>query len=90
MELCDAAANYFKHSDEWTFVKDESTEEMKWLQDKSSERTISKLYAAGIDEKEFYPCLKAATLLVGDNKKGLDALLNIIKNWRQNHIDTVA
>lgn len=90
MELCDATANYFKHSDEWTFVEDESTKETRWLQDKFSKKTIPTLYAAGIDEKDSYACLKAATLLVGDNRQGLDVFLNMIKTWRQNHINTVA
>jgi hypothetical protein len=71
LQLIDATANYFKHHDEGP----------NWSVRGRSQKTLSILRAAGIDE--FCPCLKAANLLCPGDVPNLGQLLSIIKNWRK-------
>lgn len=71
LQLIDAIANYFKHHDEGS----------NWSVKGRSQKTLTILRAAGIDE--FYPCLKAADLLCPGDVPDVGQLLLIIKDWRK-------
>ncbi len=74
MELCDAMANYFKHHDEW-----------KWFDWSSptpiQKRTVKKLIAVGIDDQEYYPCLKAFGILMPTKSLDLQPLASMMIEW---------
>ena len=64
-----AAANYYKHHDEWG----------GW----STNKTARQLEAAGIQEHTEFPCLVAAEMLFGNTNFGrLNTLLVIASEWR--------
>lgn len=74
MELCDAAANCFKHHDEWG--SSPAT--------RRSQKTVSVLRAAGIQENDEFPCRKTADLLWANNDgSDLEPLLSLISDWRK-------
>jgi len=67
--LINAAANYYKHHDEWDGWK--------------TNMTTRQLEAAGIKEDTEFPCLVTAEILFADrNFTNLSALLSIASEWR--------
>jgi hypothetical protein len=67
--IINAAANYYKHHDEWG----------AW----STNKTARQLQEAGIQEDTEFPCLVAAEMLFGNTNFGrLSTLLVIASEWR--------
>jgi hypothetical protein len=67
IELINAAANYFKHHDEWS----------QWPTNETT-RTLSRI---GIAQQNEFPCSDAARIFCGDNWK-LVVLHQIVQEWR--------
>ena len=72
LELCDALANYYKHHDEWE----------SWSAIGRQQKTVATLQAAGIQESDSYPCIKAAEML-WLNTQSLESLLLLVSSWRE-------
>jgi hypothetical protein len=73
LELCNAAANYFKHHDEWA----------DWSEMGRHQKTVALLQTVGITETDSFPCRKAANILwSNDEGSNLEPLLRMISDWR--------
>jgi hypothetical protein len=72
LQLCDAAANYYKHHDEWG----------GWRRTERNCRTFDILTAAGFTTADAHHCLKASEMLFGASNGDCDALFQMITDWR--------
>lgn len=79
LEMCDAAANYFKHHDEWT----------GWTATGLNQKTVAILQSVGINEDTEYPCVKALKVLLQTDDYDLKKLLDILSTWRKSVIESV-
>jgi hypothetical protein len=73
IELINAAANYFKHHDEWS----------QW----PANETTKTLSRAGITERTEFPCIAAMRIFCGDNRK-LIVLHQIVLEWRSHLLES--
>jgi len=79
LQLIDAAANLFKHRDEWP----------SWAPVPPRKATIEVLTAVGINEHDSHPCRKAANILWTPDTSNLKPLLTILEEWREKVISSV-
>jgi hypothetical protein len=73
IELINAAANYFKHHDEWS----------QWP-DNETTRTLSRV---GITQQSEFPCIEAVRIFCGDSWR-LMVLHQIVREWREHVLKT--
>ncbi|MEW6252270.1 MAG: hypothetical protein AB1716_16650 [Planctomycetota bacterium] len=66
-----AAANYFKHHDEW----------QNWEKDARKD-TLRMLKTLGISKETEFPCVEVLRLLQGDDWR-LSELLDVARKWRE-------
>ncbi len=79
LQLINAAANYFKHHDEWG---------ARWPMEKPDGYTTETLGKVGITEKTEFPCIDAVELLCGTSWE-LNVLPKILKEWRVHLFSTL-
>ena len=77
LEFCDAMANYFKHHEEW----------QRWAGAGQKQKTVTMLQAAGLNEADNYPCVKAIHILLPENEWNLMPLLKLLSSWRESIIE---
>jgi hypothetical protein len=78
IQLINAAANYFKHHDEW---------KTRWPTKGHGAQDVKTLGDVGITEKTEFPCIHAVELL-GTSYK-LIVLHQILKEWREHLFSTL-
>ncbi len=76
IQLINAAANYFKHQEEW---------KTRWPTESHGAKTLS---CIGITEKTEFPCMRAVEQLCGTSLK-LIVLHQIVKEWREHLFRTL-
>lgn len=75
MELCDVAANYYKHRDEWGCWSDATG---------IARRTIDQLQRTGFGDSDSFVCTKVSQLLLGTvHIHDLTPFSGMLSEWRQ-------
>lgn len=77
VEIIDAAANYWKHHDEWE----------DWKPNRWNQHTTETLAKVKVDGETEFPCHTIATLLGGSDYTDLDWLTELASAWRRELIE---